>query len=82
MARFAPELAAIEGELRNGRKMFRRTLVATRLFLEAGGAAHKDTASHEIVKHVKLVVQDQADWGGWPKDEEVDQYRQRGRSRD
>ncbi|KAI9822372.1 MAG: hypothetical protein M1827_000091 [Pycnora praestabilis] len=89
MAMFAPELQAIADEARNGRKLLRRCLVAVRMFLEyhwqsshisyASRAFEEPFAPQEIIAQIKNVVEGIESWGGWPGDEEVRVYGEKGR---
>jgi len=65
------ELAGVIEEQRGGMRRMRLTLIAVRVFLEQG-------ASEEIVALVEQLVESVEEWGGWPVDEELELYRNRG----
>lgn len=65
------ELEAIDAMAGNGKRMRRRCFIAVRSFLEGDKAEEK---VRELVDSVDA-------WGGWPSDEEVDNYRRRDSSR-
>lgn len=65
------ELAEVIEEQRGGMRRMRLTLIAVRVFLEQG-------ASEEIVALVEQLVESVEEWGGWPVDEELELYRNRG----
>ncbi|KAI9847284.1 MAG: hypothetical protein M1837_002870 [Sclerophora amabilis] len=47
---------------------------------QARATARNDMrANEEVVEHVRSLVESQESWGGWPQDEEVKMYCQRGR---
>jgi hypothetical protein len=92
MAKFSPELDVVIDEARNGRKMLRRAIVAARVFLELSWErkeAEEDTgddrtalerrADARIREQVKTIVERVESWGGWPRDDEVAFYCERGR---
>ena len=93
MALYAEELQTQAEEQRNGARMFRRCLVATRVFLERSWNDFEidyredhvllerdvEKASEEVLQSVKSVVQENPGWGGWPEDWEVQTYLQNGR---
>ena len=93
MALYADELKSQAEEQRNGTRMFRRCLVATRVFLELSWNDFElqdrenhvllerdvEKASEEILQSVRNVIQENPGWGGGPEDEEVKMYLQNGR---
>ncbi|MCJ1393416.1 hypothetical protein MMC18_006290 [Xylographa bjoerkii] len=85
MAHYAPELRAVADELRNGAELMRRCLIATRAFMD--GSWHSlvtATGTHDevvgeqaadgVIEEVCMVIEEIDGWGGWPTDEEVDNY--------
>ena len=87
MSRYAAELRALSKESASGQRLLRRTLVATRVFLEgkplysAEGEdevekAWFNVAPEHIVQEACSIIDNEEDWGGWPTDEEVEQYRE------
>ena len=93
MDHFAPELKAAANEAANGSKLTRRCIVAMRVFLErcwsdgTDGAESEanmydrddEAAPDEIIDKVHNIIQGNEHWGGWPTDEEVYEYCQKGR---
>jgi len=81
MHRFAAELAAVREELSGGPRNMRRALTAVRIFLESRWASDIQvmhgivaTASEEQLEEAHNIVEGQIDWGGWPTNEEVQEY--------
>lgn len=95
MSYFAPELQAVASEPGNGMKLFRRCVVAIRVFLERswlsincqeedrdGGLQEHEAgegASQEIFHQIFAIVDKNEAWGAWPTDEEVAVYCRQGR---
>ena len=91
MADYAPELQAVIDESRNGESLFRRTLIATRVFLERSWILLSEQdgdqkpydppegAPEHVVQQVYQVIGSMDGWGGWPTDDEVEAYCHRGR---
>jgi hypothetical protein len=93
MSLFGDEIDVISEESMNGKSMMRRCLTATRVFLErswmeaprgafaghAGILTDVEPATVEIVKAVEEVVMQNKQWGGWPTEREVDDYRMHGK---
>ncbi|KAI9678416.1 MAG: hypothetical protein M1829_002014 [Trizodia sp. TS-e1964] len=83
MAEFAPELDAVMAETRNGHAMLRRALTALRVFMERSWEDPKEScgklATEEQMAAVVGIVEDVEGWGGWPSDEEVLVYCNKGR---
>ena len=93
MSSFAPELKAVTDEAANGGRMMRRCLVAVRVFMERcwictnrgaesdgeehGG--HEEGAPEALLEKGYEIIEGQQEWGGWPSDEEVDEYCRKGR---
>lgn len=88
---YAPELQAVADESRNGNKLLRRTLIATRVFLERSWntpSEHDDdnevpepidsTPKH-VIQQVHDIIESTEAWGGWPTDDEVQAYCRKGR---
>ncbi|MCJ1277926.1 hypothetical protein MMC21_005740 [Puttea exsequens] len=88
MSLYSVEIHTIVEEAMNGPRMLRRCLTATRVFLEgswiecetngSGIAANLQPAPVEVVQAVEEIVERNKDWGGWPTEEEVDDYCQHG----
>ncbi|KAF2011661.1 hypothetical protein BU24DRAFT_377002 [Aaosphaeria arxii CBS 175.79] len=59
-------------------RLWRRTLVALRCALEGrlSGGQHNAPASTELIVLTKAQIDSIEDWGGWPSDEEVEEYVQ------
>ena len=78
MSRFATELEAVSKELSNGQRMLHRTIVTMRVFLERSwtepGSESADVVSQPLIGEAEQLVQQNAHWGGWPTDEEVQDY--------
>ena len=95
MVRFAPELEAVADGAANGALLTRRCMIATRVFLErswlskryAGEAGeHEPELEHERVPHetiqkVAEAIESVEAWGGWPTDQEVEAYCEKGQLR-
>lgn len=93
MALYAEEIQTQAEEQRSGARMFRRCLVATRVFLERSWndfeidyrehhvllERNVEKASEEVLQSVKSVIQENPSWGGWPEDWEVQTYLENGR---
>jgi hypothetical protein len=71
MAKNHQELETIASQSRNGHKMLRQTLIATKVF--CGGTDYEATA--------KALVEQVESWNGWPTAEEAQQYIDRGNVR-
>jgi len=92
MVRFAMELKAAAVELKNGAAFMRRCLIAIRVFLEGhsqsvasieeGSSGDErgmvDRASDSIIEQAFTQIQGVEDWGGWPTDQEVEEYLSKG----
>ena len=85
MAHYAPELKVVADELRNGSELMRRCLVATRAFVDgswydlvtANGVQAEVTqeeSPNSFLERVYMAIEGVEDWGGWPTDEEVENY--------
>ena len=87
MVQFAMELRAVAAELRNGAIVMRRCLTAIRVFLEGHGQSVVtsedgvsgqgpvvDRAPDSIIEQAFAEIQGVEDWGGWPTDEDVEEY--------
>ena len=93
MALYSDELKAQADEQRSGTRMFRRCLIATRVFLERSWTYYDmperdkhvlierqvEPAPAEVWEATKKVIEENGSWGGWPSDEEVEEYIQIGR---
>jgi len=93
MSLFGDEINTITEDSMNGKSMIRRCLTATRVFLERSWmdnprgafAGHRgilietEPAPMEIVRAVEEVVMQNKQWGGWPTETEVGEYRMHGR---
>ena len=93
MALHADELKAQADEQRSGAKMFRRCVIATRVFLERSWTFYDlpqrethvlierevESAPAEVWQAIKQVIEENGRWGGWPSDGEVEEYIQKGR---
>jgi hypothetical protein len=83
MSRFASELEAVSNEISNGPKMLRRTLVTIRVFLERSwtdpGSQLTTLISQSLIEEAQKLVEQHAHWGGWPTDEEVEDYLKNAR---
>ena len=93
MAIHADELKAQADEQRSGSMMFRRCLIAARVFLERSWIYYDvhdrekhvliernlEPAPKEIWQAIKNVIEENSKWGGWPSDEEVEEYISKGR---
>ena len=77
MSRFADELEAVSKEVSNGQRMFRRTIIAMRVFLERSWA-EPGPGSWVFVspplREAQQLIQQHQRWGGWPTDREVQDY--------
>ncbi len=83
---FAPELDSLADELANSKKLIRETITAVRYLLEeqwryedlaqsTGLQEDWQPAQKELLSEAKAVVdQHREEWGGWPTDEELQQY--------
>ncbi|MCJ1477074.1 hypothetical protein MMC13_005745 [Lambiella insularis] len=91
MACYASDLKALADELRNGPKLTRRCLVATRAFLDGSwhdlvgieGLQGEDApiqVDESLVENARAVIEGVEEWDGWPTDEEVEDYCTKGRS--
>ncbi|MCJ1257321.1 hypothetical protein MMC24_005146 [Lignoscripta atroalba] len=93
-AQFALELKAVAEESKNGPRLMRRSLVATRVFterswtyfesdgddeLETAPGQSDDGATEDIMQQIYHVIESVEDWGGWPTDDEVEAYCLKGR---
>jgi len=88
LSRFQPELQAAIEERANGTRMIRRSLIAARVFLERSWRrdAHDDgfggslAASQDIVQSAHDTMEEMApeQWGGWPSDEDIESYVEKG----
>lgn len=88
---YAPEVQAVADESRNGQRLLRRTLIATRVFLERSwnfGSEHDqdngpqsliDSAPEQVIRDVAEIIEGMDGWGGWPTDDEVEAYCRKGR---
>ncbi|KAL9105002.1 MAG: hypothetical protein Q9163_000099 [Psora crenata] len=93
MALHADEIQSVVDELRNGPRMFRRCLIATRVFLERSWVYYDlpdmeqhilveknvEPAPKEIWRVIRYIIEEYKSWGGWPSDEEVESYILKGR---
>ena len=93
MALHADDIKAQVDEKPNGPRMFRRCLIATRVFLERSWTYYDipdrerhiwierdvDPAPKEIWRVIKAIVEETNEWGGWPSDGEVEGYVFKGR---
>ncbi|KAH0537335.1 hypothetical protein FGG08_005851 [Glutinoglossum americanum] len=91
IVKFSPEIDIVVDEANNGRRMLRRAIVAARVFLEHSwekmeveeGTGDRTAlgwgADTGIREQVKATVESVESWGGWPRDDEVALYCQRGR---
>ena len=94
MRQFNMELESDAAESMNGKKLLRRCIIAVRVFLERswlfldGEASYSaladrggvdDEAPEEIWQKVFKLVETQESWGGWPTDEDVEEYCRKGR---
>ena len=91
MQDYAPELQAVADESRNGQSLLRRTLIATRVFLErswnsapehdgdGNSQESMDSAPDHVIQQVYEIVEGMDGWGGWPTDDEVETYCRKGR---
>ena len=93
IALHADDIEAQVDEQRNGSRMFRRCMIATRVFLERSWTYYDipDRAKHvwverdvepapqEIWQVIRNVIEVNKAWGGWPTDEEVEVYVMNGR---
>ena len=78
-----PELDVVVRELAGGPRMWRRTLIAARVYLERNIDPLVDTeedvewANQDrlfLGDEIRTIIEEQPDWGGWPTDKEVDKY--------
>ncbi|KAI9725053.1 MAG: hypothetical protein M1812_000329 [Candelaria pacifica] len=86
MAKYSTELFAVANAASSGKKIFRRTLVSARVFLERNWEtnwqygkedSHECCASslpQEVISKVKETINSVESWGGWPEDDEVAFY--------
>jgi hypothetical protein len=78
MSRFALELEAVSKEVGNGQRMFRRTIITIRVFLERSWiepySKSATLISQSYVDEAQQLVQQHARWGGWPTDGEMQDY--------
>lgn len=93
MALYADEIKFTADQLENGQRMFRRCLIAVRVFCERSWMYHLDQnkdrtdwiendaepASKEIWRAIHDTILERSDWGGWPTDDEIVQYILKGR---
>ena len=93
MALYADELKTQADGQQNGAMLFRRCLVATRVFLERSWTCrdirerekyvlierYLEPAPKEVWQTIKNVIMENSKWGGWPSDEEVEEYVSNGR---
>lgn len=87
MVRYASEIQDVVNEMSNGPRQMRSALIAARVFLERSWEQPVDRrqngmhrASVETMTKVRQAIETVEDWGGWPTDEEVATYCDRGRS--
>lgn len=91
MACYALDLKAVADELRNGSIMTRRCLVALRAFLDGSwhdlvmsnglqGEGVPSMVDGDLVEKVRVVIEGTEEWGGWPTDDEVEDYCTKGRA--
>ena len=78
MTRFATELDAVSKEVSNGPKMLRRTILTMRVFLERSWTESDSQIAPQITRSLmeeaEHLVQQHHHWGGWPTDQEVQDY--------
>ena len=90
MFRHGTEIRAFSRENANGQRLLRRTLVATRVFLEGKPLddvngedqvenAWCKTAPEHILQEAYSIIDNEDGWGEWPTDEEAAQYRKVGK---
>ena len=93
MALHVDDIDQAINEQHNGPRMFRRCLIATRVFLERSWTYYDipDRKKHVLVEKdvepapketwqmIRNVVEETENWGGWPKDSEVKAYVLKGR---
>ncbi|MCJ1387036.1 hypothetical protein MMC17_010165 [Xylographa soralifera] len=90
MAHYAPELKAVADELRNGSELMRRCLIATRAFMDGSwfnlitfdeeqDEVVREQAADGDIENVCMVIEEVEGWGGWPTDEEVENYCRRSK---
>lgn len=88
---YGPELQAVADESRNGQNLLRRTLIATRVFLERSWISvfeqdedsepqePIDRAPEHVIQQVNEIIEGMDGWRGWPTDIEVEAYCRKGR---
>ena len=88
MARFAPELRAVAAEAIQGAYKTRQCVIAARVFLERDWTTNgrgawwtkgedvdtEESAPMKLVEEVYYLIEGVEEWGGWPSDEEVEEY--------
>lgn len=94
MVKYQGEIAAATQMPRNGPRLLRRTLVAARVYLERSWVALErgdgdadeaavvvdlQRAPDRTVANIRRMIEQTAQWGGWPSDEEVGDYCALGR---
>ena len=93
MALYSTELKAQYEAQRNGPRIFRSCIVATRVFLERSWVYYEipDRNNHVLLERdvepaplavwemAKRIVEEDEEWGGWAEDKEVEAYVMKGR---
>lgn len=89
MVQFAMELKAVASELKHGAGGMRKCLTAISVFLEGhwqspastvegplgDQSGMVDRAPDSIIERAFAEIQGVEDWGGWPTDQEIEEYR-------
>lgn len=92
MVQFAMELKAVAVEVNDGAVKMRRCLTAIRVFLEGhwqsffstvegppgDQSGMVDRAPDSIIERAFAEIQGVEDWGGWPTDQEIEEYCSKG----